>query len=122
MPHQVVLAAADGSAAAIAIAIHKAFVAHTIGSALAAAGSAPAPTASSGRRISRHNPPAHHGPARRSVHRLGPPDMLERHVVDGDEAFQHQAFIDQLRIAAPSLKIADRASTHGRQRPVPRRR
>ena len=31
MPHQVVLAAADGSTAAIAI--HKAFVAHTIGSA-----------------------------------------------------------------------------------------
>jgi thioredoxin reductase len=30
MPHQVVLAAADGSAAAIAI--HKAFVAHQIGS------------------------------------------------------------------------------------------
>jgi thioredoxin reductase len=33
MPHQVVLAAADGSAAAIAI--HKAFVSHTIGSAQA---------------------------------------------------------------------------------------
>ena len=35
MPHQVVLAAADGSAAAIAI--HKAFVAHTIGNHLAGA-------------------------------------------------------------------------------------
>ena len=31
MPHQVILAAADGSTAAIAI--HKAFVSHTIGSA-----------------------------------------------------------------------------------------